>query len=138
MTIPNSRFADSPVENVSREPSRKVVVNLGLTYDTPPDGMSRAMKILRKITDEHTEDMAKGSTIGFNAFGDFALGILLIYYIKPGADILGVQTSVNMAILERFNAEGLEFAFPTQTVYTIPGADGPAARLLTPRPGRSD
>ena len=46
---------------------------------------------------------------------------MLTYYIKPGADILGVQTSVNMAILERFNAEGLEFAFPTQTIYTVPG-----------------
>ena len=116
--IPNSRFADSPVENISREPSRKIVLNLGLTYGTPPDGVSRAMEILREITGEHGEDMVGDPSIGFNAFGDFALGILLIYYIKSGADILGVQTSVNMAILEHFNAEGLEFAFPTQTIYT--------------------
>ena len=39
----------------------------------------------------------------------------------PGADIMGVQTSVNMAILERFNAEQLEFAFPTQTIHTLAG-----------------
>ena len=52
VTIPNSRFADSPVENISREPSRKIVLNLGLTYDTPPDGVSRAMEILREITGE--------------------------------------------------------------------------------------
>lgn len=121
VTIPNSRFADSPVENVSREPSRKIVLNLGLTYDTPPDGMSRAMEILRTIADEHAEDMVGSPKIAFNAFGDFALGILFIYYIRSGADILGVQTSVNMAILERFNSEGLEFAFPTQTIHTVPG-----------------
>jgi small-conductance mechanosensitive channel len=30
-----------------------------------------------------------------------------------------VQTAVNLAILERFNAEGLEFAFPTQTIHTV-------------------
>jgi len=32
VTIPNSLFADSAVENVSAEPSRKVALNLGLTY----------------------------------------------------------------------------------------------------------
>ena len=122
VTVPNSRFADSPVENISREPSRKITLNLGLTYDTTPDRVSGAMEILRKITDEHAEDMAKDPSIGFNAFGDFALGIVFVYYIKQGSDILGVQTSVNMAVLERFNVEGLEFAFPTQTIYTAPVA----------------
>ena len=36
VTIPNSTFSDNPVENISSEPSRKVVLNLGLTYDTTP------------------------------------------------------------------------------------------------------
>ena len=49
---------------------------------------------------------------------------IVTYYIKQGSDILGVQTSVNMAILERFNAEGLDFAFPTQTIHTVPVAGG--------------
>ena len=44
----------------------------------------------------------------------------VVYYIKKAADILGTQTAMNMAILERFNAAGLEFAFPTQTLYTKP------------------
>ena len=47
------------------------------------------------------------------------MGIAFIYYITKGSDILGVQTAVNLAILERFNAEGLEFAFPTQTIHTV-------------------
>ena len=37
---------DSPVENISSEPSRKIVLTLGLTYDTPPAGMTRAQEIL--------------------------------------------------------------------------------------------
>ncbi len=45
------------------------------------------------------------------------MNVLVIYFIKKSADILGTMTSMNMAILERFNAEGLEFAFPTQTLY---------------------
>ncbi len=49
------------------------------------------------------------------------MNILFIYYIKNGADILGVQTDINMEVLTRFAAEGLEFAFPTQTLYTKQG-----------------
>jgi MscS family membrane protein len=46
------------------------------------------------------------------------MNILFIYYIKAGSDILSTMTDVNMAILEAFNQAGLEFAFPTQTLYT--------------------
>lgn len=121
VTIPNSRFADSPVENISREPTRKIVLELGLTYDMTPAQMRRAMELLREIVDSQGEDTDENVIVGFNAFGDFALGITLIYYITKGADIMGVQTAVNLAILERFTAEGLDMAFPTQTIHTVTG-----------------
>jgi MscS family membrane protein len=119
VSIPNSRFADSPVENISREPNRKIVLELGLTYDTSHGRIGRAMDLLREIVEAQGADTEEKVVIGFNSFGDFALGITLIYYITRGADIMGVQTAVNLAILERFNAEGLEFAFPTQTIHTV-------------------
>lgn len=116
VTIPNSKFSDTPVENVSLEPSRKVVSNLGLTYDTTPEQMKRAMEILQDIVAQN--DSAEDKVlVSFNAFGDSAMNILFIYYIKSGADILGTQTDINMEILSRFTAEELEFAFPTQTLY---------------------
>ncbi len=118
VTIPNSVFSDSEVENVSEEPSRKVSLNLGLTYDTTPDSMKLAMSTLREIAanNDHLEEKI---VVSFNAFGDFAMNILFIYYIKKGADIMETQTEVNIEVLGRFNAAGLEFAFPTQTLYTI-------------------
>ncbi len=118
VTIPNAKFADAPVENVSWEPSRKVKLNLGLTYDTTPEKMQQAMDILQQINseNEHTED---DPTIAFNAFGDFAMNIMFIYYIRKGEAIAGAQSEINMEILKRFNAAGLEFAFPTQTLYNI-------------------
>ncbi len=117
VTIPNSTFSDSPVENVSAEPSTKVVLNLGLTYDTTTDQMSRAMTLLKAIATKN-ENLEEKVLTFFNAFGDFAMNILFIYYIKPGTDISGTTTDVNMAILTEFNQAGLDFAFPTQTVYT--------------------
>lgn len=117
VVIPNSKVIDGVVENVSREPARKVILDLGLTYDTKPEQMQRAMDILREISAQNTNLDNTNTIVSFTTFGDFSLGIKFIYYIKSGADIFGTQNDVNMSILSRFNAEGLNFAFPTQTIY---------------------
>ena len=119
VTIPNSKFTDGMVENVSVEPHRKVVLKLGVIYDTTAEKLKTGMKALQAIVDNHNS-LEENSTISFNEFGDFALGILFIYFIKKGEDIMGVQTEVNIQIKEDFEKIGLEMAFPTQTVYTIP------------------
>lgn len=118
VTIPNAQFADAPVENVSLEPSRKIILNLGLTYDTAPDKMQLAMDLLKQIGDSNQNTEEK-LVISFNGFGDFAMNIMFIYYISKGADIANTQTEINMEILSKFNENGLEFAFPTQTIYTL-------------------
>ena len=118
VTIPNSTFSDTAVENVSEEPSRKVSLNLGLTYDTTPEAMEQAMELLREIAAANP-NLEEKVVIGFNQFGDFALNLMMIYYIKSGADIVVTQTEINMEILRRFAARNLEFAYPTQTLYTI-------------------
>ncbi len=117
VTIPNAKFADSMVENVSLEPNRKVVLNLGLTYDTSAENMKLAMKLLKNIIDSNN-DTEDNCLISFNSFGDFSLGILFIYYIRKNSDILNTQTDVNIEILNLFNKNKLEFAFPTQTIFT--------------------
>lgn len=117
VTIPNSTFSDSPVENVTWEPSRKVVLNLGLTYDTKPKEMEKAVKILKDIARKN-KHVNEDVLISFNAFGDSAMNILFIYYIKKGEDILETQTEMNLEILKQFNRSGLDFAFPSHTVYT--------------------
>lgn len=118
VTIPNSKFTDGMVENVSSEPHRKVVLKLGLVYETTASKIQNGMKALQTIVDEN-EDLEENTVISFNEFGDFSLGILFIYYIKKGADIMGVQTAVNLEVKRRFEEFDIEMAFPTQTVYTI-------------------
>ncbi len=127
VTIPNSTFTKSPVENVSSEPNRKVVLNLGLTYDMDEAKVERAMALLREIAAANA-DLEENVVVGFNAFGDFALNVAFIYYIRSGSDIMGTQTAINLAILQRFNAEGLEFAFPTQTIQLRGGRGGSGGR----------
>ena len=116
VTLANSEVANASIENITSEPNRKITVDLGLTYDTTPEQMEKAMAILREIVlgnDELEEDVVTA----FTAFNDSSLNIRLIYYIKKGRSVCGNQTKVNLEILRRFNEEKLAFAFPTQTLY---------------------
>ena len=117
VTVPNSMFSEDAIENIDKEPTRKIVLNLGLTYDTTAEQMQQAMQLLKDISASHIDKIEEEVLVSFNAFGDFSLGILFIYYIKKEADILDTQTAMNLDILKKFNAAGLEMAFPTQTVY---------------------
>ncbi len=117
VTIPNAQFSDSPIENITIEPSRKVITTLGLEYDTTPEKMEEAMKILKDIAIEcplvHSDELYTF----FENLNAYSLDIKFIYFIKKESDILQAQNDINLEILKRFNASGLSFAFPSQTIY---------------------
>lgn len=115
VTIANSLLVNTPVENVSSEPSRKIVLMLGLVYETSHAQMQKAIEVLENIAKEcqEVEDDASASFITFN---DSSLDIKFIYYIRKYSDTLKVQSMINLEIMERFEKEGLVFAYPTQTV----------------------
>ena len=121
--LPNSKLIDAVVTNISSEPGRPIVIDLGLTCDTSPEKMRQAMAILSSI-DDRVHGVEPGSIIAsFVAFADSSLTIRLIYFIRKSANILGTQTEVNLDILSQFNAAGLNFAFPTRTIYIDKGSD---------------
>ena len=119
ITFPNYKITDAAIINISSEPMRRVVLNLGLTYDTPPEKMKEALEILRTIPQrvENVSSQPSDVTAIFNEYADSALVIMYIYFIEKQGDILGVTSNMNMEILASFNKAGLNFAFPTQTIY---------------------
>ncbi|MBL6645369.1 MAG: mechanosensitive ion channel family protein [Flavobacteriales bacterium] len=116
--IPNFKFTDSFLENVAVEPSRKVSLTLGLTYDTTPEQVEAAIGILKAIVAERQDTLEADPTIWFDSFGDFSLNVKMVYYIKKAGHWAYSPSEVNLEILKRFNAAGLDFAFPTQTLLT--------------------
>ncbi len=94
-----------------------MVLNLGLTYDTEPGDIKKAIGILREIVGSHQGTGEKILT-SFDAFNDSALNMSLIYYINKDANIPETKTDINLEILTRFNGEKLDFAYPTQTLFT--------------------
>lgn len=119
VTVPNKTFSNNPIENISSEPSRKIALNLGLTYQMSDEQLEQAMKTLREIAEQHKEFIEDNVLLSFNAFGDFSLNIFFVYYIRKGSDILETQTKMNLAIYKAFNGQGLDFAYPTQTLYNF-------------------
>ena len=119
ITFPTYKITDANIINISSEPKRRVVLNLGLTYDTTPEKMKEALDILKAIPErvENVSSNPSDTTAVFTNYADSALVIMYIYFIEKQGDILGVTSNMNMEILSSFNKAGLEFAFPTQTVY---------------------
>lgn len=119
ITFPNYKITDTTIINISSEPKRRVVLNIGLTYDTPPEKMKEAIEILKALPKQVKDASSSPSDVSANfmQYADSALVIMYIYFIEKQGDILGVTSNMNLAILDAFNKAGLNFAFPTQTVY---------------------
>lgn len=119
ITFPNYKITDASIINISSEPMRRVITKLGLTYDTTPDKMKQAIGILRSLPSkvENVSDNPSDIVANFSDYADSAMVITYIYFIKKEGDIGKVTSDMNMAILDAFNQAGLDFAFPTQTIY---------------------
>ena len=117
VTIPNKTMGNATITNVSARPNIKTVMNIGVTYDTPAEKVQRAMVILDEILKPHpkTADLI----ISFNKFESSSLNIQVVHWWNSTdfkAYLLEFQL-LNLEIKRRFDAEGINFAFPTQTVY---------------------
>lgn len=119
ITFPNYKITDTSIVNISSEPMHRVVLNLGLTYDTTSEKMKEALELLKSIPKrvENVSSNPSDIVAVFTEYSDSALVIMYIYFIEKQGDILGVTSNMNMEILAAFNKAGLNLAFPTRTVY---------------------
>ena len=81
--------------------------------------MKEALNILKAIPKriENVSSKPSDTTAVFTEYTDSALNIMYIYFIEKQGDILMVTSNVNMEILDSFNKAGIDFAFPTRTIY---------------------
>ena len=117
VTIPNKTMGNATITNISRRPNIKTEMNIGITYDTPVEKVRLAVMILEEVYRSHamTEDLI----VSFNVFASSSLNILVVHWWKSldmKAYLAGMQ-ELNLKIKTRFDAEGIAFAFPSQTVY---------------------
>jgi len=113
----NKDLTNSRVRNFKRMQNRRVVFELGVTYDTELGRLKEIPSILKKIIDE--VDQTQFDRAHFKAFGDFSLNFEVVYFVlsQDYNIYMDVHQAINFAVKEAFDARGIEFAFPTQTLY---------------------
>jgi len=137
VTIPNAIIANEPVENIGRRPTIRRVLNVTVTYDTAPEKVQRAVEILREMLEARKQHFPDDwpPRVYFSDFNADSLNLAVYYWFTPPDwwQYLAFNHDFNLELLRRYNAEGIEFAFPTQTLYVKQGS--PIDADLRVRPG---
>jgi len=112
----NSDLLKSRLRNYKRMNERRIVFSLGLVYQTPPEKLRQVPEMLRRII-EGAED-TRFDRAHFASYGDFSLNFEIVYYVlDPDYNrYMDIQQRINFEIFERFAADKIEFAYPTQTL----------------------
>ncbi|MHC4111849.1 MAG: mechanosensitive ion channel family protein [Planctomycetota bacterium] len=122
VTVPNSVIVNSAVENIGRRPYIRRKSNITITYDSGQRGAERAVQIIKEVLSNVPEintDPKYPPRVYFSDFNDWSLNIYMTYWVKPPDYWLyqEVNERINIEIMKRFEAEKIEFAFPSQTLY---------------------
>ncbi len=118
VTIPNDKMADSVVTNVSNAHKRRLDLVFGVTYDTTDEKLEHAIEIVKNIISNRS-DVHKDFTVFVETLDSSSINIRLIGYTKTkGYDPFAqIRSEIYLEVLKRFRAEGIDFAFPSTTVY---------------------
>lgn len=122
LVFSNSDLLSSRIRNFKRMQERRVVFSFGVTYQTPRAEVEAIPSMVREII-EATEG-TRFDRSHFKGFGDSALLFEAVYFVLSAdyALYMDLQQAINLAVMERFEARGIEFAYPTTTVHLV----GPA------------
>ena len=129
VTIPNSDIVNNSVQNYSLRPFIRRLLNVTVPYDTSLEKMRLAVQIIKDILDspefrENVHDPADpkfyAPRVHFTEFNAASLNIQVYYYFRPSSDwlaYLAYNERFNLALMEAYEKAGIEFSFPTQTLY---------------------
>lgn len=120
LVISNKNLTDSRIHNFKKMERRRVLFTIGVTYQTPYEQIKEISTLLKSIVEE--QKFATFDRSHFKAYGDFSLNFEVVYYVD-GPDYvryMDIQQNINLRIHEEFSKRKIEFAYPTQVVYTQP------------------
>lgn len=115
--ISNSELTSSRVQNFKKMKRRRVSKEFGVTYNTPNEKLEKIPTIMKEIISS-----IENTTFGrahFKNFEESALSFECVYFVETSDyDVyMDVKQIFNLGLKEAFEREGIEFAFPTKTVY---------------------
>jgi small-conductance mechanosensitive channel len=127
LVFSNTDLLKSRIRNYKRMFERRVVFSVGITYQTPLEKVELARTIIRESIDR--QNVARFDRAHFKEFGDSSLVYEAVYFVKsPEFGVyMDAQQAINLEIMKRFRDEGIEFAYPTRTLF-VQHEDSPEKR----------
>jgi small-conductance mechanosensitive channel len=123
ISFSNSDLVKSRIRNYKRMAERRIVFSVGVTYGTPAATLARIPELIRGAVE--AQKPVRFDRSNFKEFGDSSLNFETVYYVlDPDYNVyMNVQEAINLEVFRRFEKEGIEFAFPTRTVYLEGGGE---------------
>jgi small-conductance mechanosensitive channel len=117
LVFSNTDLTNSRIRNYKRMEKRRVVFKFGVIYQTTSDQLKEIPGIIKK-TIERIENTGFDRA-HFSSYGNFSLDFEIVYYVMSGDynKYMDIQQNINFAIKEEFEKRGIEFAYPTQTLF---------------------
>lgn len=113
----NNDLLGSRIRNFGRMYERRVVFKLGVIYQTPRENLKKIPGMIREAIEG--EENTRFDRSHFSGYGDFSLNFETVYYVlSPDYnEYMDIQQSIYLKIHEAFENAGIEFAYPTQTLF---------------------
>ncbi len=140
VTVPNGDLVNKSILNISKRPFIKRQCDISITYDTPSEKIEEAIQILKDLLENHEGmDEEFPPRVYFKDMKSDCLNLFVIYWYHPPAywDYLAFSERFNLEVIKRFRAAGIDFAFPTQTLYLAGDEARPLNIGLNELPGKS-
>lgn len=117
LVISNSELTSARVNNYGKMAKRRIVFEFGVTYDTPKEKLEKIPAQVKAAVE--SQDDVEFDRAHFRNFADSSLMYEVVYYLNSGDynRYMDTQQAINLALVDKFEKEKVEFAFPTQTVY---------------------
>lgn len=121
LVFSNNDLLSSRIRNYKRMHERRAVFSFGVTYETPYETLTAIPAMVQEIVE--AQEKTRFDRAHFKEYGDFSLNFEVVYHVLDSDYNLymDVQQAINLAIFKRFGEEGIEFAYPTQTLYIADG-----------------
>ena len=112
----NSILTASTISNFAEMKERRMIYRLGVTYQTRHDTLAAIPALIQQVIDQASH--ARFERCHFVEFGASSLDLELVYHIdtQDYETAMDTQQRINLDILRRFEEQGIEFAYPTQTL----------------------
>ena len=117
LVFSNSDLTNSRIHNFKRMERRRIVFTFGVIYQTTSQQLEKIPTILKGIIE--TKGGVAFDRAHFQKFSASSLDYEIVYFVETSEynHYMDLQQKINMEIFNAFAAEGIQFAYPTQTLF---------------------